>query len=62
MPFIWRIEVYIVMAMGNDGPEVEAVFAHLPDAERYSTMGDMWVETWSVTPEGAEPQTTTISP
>jgi hypothetical protein len=43
------------MAGGPGHAEVEAVFAHRPDAERYSTMGDMWVETWGVTPEGAEP-------
>ena len=48
-------EVHVVMAMGNDGPEVEAVYAHRPDAERHSTAGDMWVETWGVTPEGADP-------
>lgn len=43
------------MAGDPDHAHVEAVFEDEADAERYATMGDMWVEMWDVTPKGAEP-------
>jgi hypothetical protein len=46
-------EVHIVMEGDLDHAHVKAVFAHLPDAERYSTRGDRWVETWNVTEAAA---------
>jgi hypothetical protein len=51
-------EVHIVMAGNPDHAHVEAVFAHRPDAERCSAMGDMWVETWNVTCEAASGERT----
>jgi hypothetical protein len=50
-------EVHIVIAEGGTGDhglldkaalKIEAVFARREDAERYSTMGDMEVHTWTV--------------
>jgi hypothetical protein len=51
------IEVHVVIGQGgfNDGSlldraglHIDAVFARREDAERYSTMGDMEVHTWTV--------------
>jgi hypothetical protein len=44
-----------------EGPEIEAVFADRAVADRYATMGDMWVESWPVSEslEDAQPAAVT---
>jgi dsDNA-binding SOS-regulon protein len=52
------VDVYVVVA---EGPEIEAVFADRAVADRYATMGDMWVESWPVSEslEDAQPAAVT---